>query len=229
MGVSLSVNVSSIYNHYGFSKFLNFAFWHGLFAELESCIPRQKQQKKYSLCDLLFTYLTKLIEHGDNMDDLEKELKNSIEEGKQIINPCAQSFANLLADLDPKEVRQVQKIFARGVSRRSLKKGLIVSADWTLVTVRGKHEGAYICWDHVTNKKVMAYKLHVLFNSTDKQPLFFMLEEKEQTPTQILNSMIEEARKLLDVNRLGLVLYRILDLENKQRWGKAEIFFKFCH
>ena len=207
MGVSLSVNVSSIYNHYGFSKFLNFAFWHGLFAELESCIPRQKQQKKYSLCDLLFTYLTKLIEHGDNMDDLEKELKNSMEEGKQIINPCAQSFANLLADLDPKEVREVQKIFARRVSRRSLKKGLIVSADWTLVTVRGKHEGAYTCWDHVTNKKVMAYKLHVLFNSTDKQPLFFMLEEKDQTPTQILNTMIEETRKLLDVNRLGLVLY----------------------
>jgi hypothetical protein len=207
LGVSLSVNVSRIYNHYGFSKFLNFAFWHGLFAELEACIPRKRQQKKYSLSDLLFTYLTKLVEHGDNMDDLEKELKNGIEEGKHIINPCAQSFADLLADLDPEEVKEVQKLFARRVCRRSLKKGLIASADWTLIPVRGNHEGAYKCWDHVTNKKVMAYKLHVLFNSTDKQPLFFMFEEKDQTPTQILKAMIEETRKLLGVNRLGLVLY----------------------
>jgi hypothetical protein len=207
LGVSLRVNVSSIYNLYGFSKFLNFAFWHGLFAELEACIPRKRQQKKYSICDLLFTYLTKLVEHGENMDDLEKELKNSIEEGKQIINPCAQSFADLLADLEPEEVKEVQKIFARRVCRRSLKKGIIASADWTLIPVRGKHKGAYKCWDHVTNKKVTAYKLHVLFNSTDKQPLFFMFEEKEQTPTQILNAMIEEARRLLGVNRLGLVLY----------------------
>jgi hypothetical protein len=207
LGISLSSNVSQIYNHYGFSKFLNFAFWHGLFALLEACIGRKREQKKYSLIDLLFTYLTKLVEHGNNMDDLEKELKNSIEEGKQIINPCAQSLADLLGDLAPEEVKRVQKILARRVSRSSLKKGLIVSADWTLIPVRGKHKGAYRCWDHVSNKQVMAYKLHVLFNSTDKQPLFFMFEQEDQTPTQVLNAMVKEARKLLGVNRLGLVLY----------------------
>jgi hypothetical protein len=141
------------------------------------------------------------------MDDLEKELKNSVEEGKQIITPCAQSLADLLADLEVEEVKKVQKILARRVSRTSLKKGLIVSADWTLIPVRGKHKGAYKCWDHVNNKQVVAYKLHVLFNSTDKQPLFFMFEEKGQTPTQVLNAMIKEARELLEVNRLGLVLY----------------------
>jgi hypothetical protein len=207
LGVSLSVNVSRIYNHYGFSKFLNFAFWHGLFAQLEACICRERQQKKYSLTDLLFTYLTKLVEHGENMDDLEKELKNSIEEGKQIINPCAQSLRDLLADLNPEELKKVQKILARRVSRRSLKKGLIVSADWTLIPVRGHHKGAYKCWDHVTNKQVMAYKLHVLFNSTDKQPLAFMFEKKGQTPTQVLKALIEETRELLGVSSLGLVLY----------------------
>ena len=206
-GISLSSNVSRIYNHYGFSKFLNFAFWHGLFALLEACIPRKRKQKIYSVTDLLFTYLTKLVEHGDNMDDLEKELKNSKEEGKQIINPCAQSLADLLGDLEPEELKEVQKILARRVSRTSLKKGLIVSADWTLIPVRGKHKGAYKCWDHVNNKQVVAYKLHVLFSSTDKQPLFFMFEEKGQTPTQVLSAMIKEARELLGVNRLGLVLY----------------------
>jgi len=207
LGVSLSVNVSGIYNHYGFSKFLNFAFWHGLFAELEACIARQRQQKKYSLTDLLFTYLSKLVEHGDNMDDLEKELKNSIEGGKQIINPCAQSMRDLLADLGTEELKKVQKILARRVSRKSLKKGLVVSADWTLIPVRGHHKGAYKCWDHVTNKEVMAYKLHVLFNNTDKQPLAFMFEEKGQTPVQALNCLIEETRQLLGVKRLGLVLF----------------------
>ena len=207
LGVSLSANVSGIYNHYGFSKFLNFAFWHGLFAELEACITRQRQQKKYSLTDLLFTYLSKLVEHGDNMDDLEKELKNSMEEGKQIITPCAQSLRDLLADLSCEEMQKVQKILARRVSRNSLKKGIIVSADWTLIPVRGHHKGAYKCWDHVTNKQVMAYKLHVLFNNTDKQPLAFMFEEKGQTPTQVLNALIEETRQLLGVRRLGLVLY----------------------
>lgn len=206
-GVSLSANVSRIYHNYGFSKFLNFAFWHGLFAQLEACLGRERQQKKYSLTNLLCTYLTKLVEHGQNMDDLEKELKNSIEDGKQIINPCAQSLRDLLADLNPQELKKVQKVLARRVSRSSLKKGLIVSADWTLIPVRGHHKGAYKCWDHVTNKQVMAYKLHVLFNSTDKQPLAFIFEEKGQTPTQVLKALIEEARELLGVNRLGLVLY----------------------
>lgn len=207
LGVSLNANISKIYNHYGFSKFLNFAFWHGLFAQVEACIPRKRQQKIYSISDLIFTYLTKLVEHGDNMDDLEKELKNSIEQDKQIINPCAQSFRDLLADLDPDELKAVQKQLARRVSRSSLKKGLIVSADWTLIPVRGHHKGAYKCWDHVTNQEVMAYKLHVLFNSTDKQPIAFMFEEKDQTPTQALKKLIEEARQLLGVNHLGLVLY----------------------
>jgi len=206
-GVSLSSNVSKIYEHYGFGKFLNFVFWHGLLAEIEGCIPRRRQQKKYSVSDLLFTYLTKLIEHGNNMDDLEKELKNSIQEDKQIINPCAQSFRDLLADLEPEELKEVQKKFARRVSRSSLKKGLIVSIDWTLIPVRGHHEGAYKCWDHVTNQQVMAYKLHVLFNSRDKQPLAFMFEEKGQTPTQVLKALIEETRKLLQYRHLGLVLY----------------------
>lgn len=207
LGVSLNANMSKIYNHYGFSKFLNFAFWHGLFAQIEACIPRKRQQKKYSVMELLFTYLTKLVEHGDNMDDLEKELKNSIEQDKQIINPCAQSFRDLLSDLDPEELKAVQKQLARRVSRSSLKRGLIVSADWTLMPVRGHHKGAYKCWDHVTNQEVMAYKLHVLFNSVDKQPLAFIFEEKEQTPTQALKKLIEEARQLLGLNHLGLVLY----------------------
>jgi hypothetical protein len=157
--------------------------------------------------DLLFTYLTKLVEHGDNMDDLEKELKNSIEESKQIINPCAQSFRDLLSDLDVEELKEVQKHLARRVSRSSLKKGMIVSIDWTLIPVRGHHSGAYKCWDHVTNKQVTAYKLHVLFNSRDKQPLAFVFEEKDQTPTQVLKALIEETRQLLGVNHLGLVLY----------------------
>lgn len=206
-GVSLSVNMSRIYNNYGFSKFLNFAFWHGLFAQLEACLGRERQQKKYSLTNLLCTYVTKLVEHGQNMDDLEKGLKNSMEDGKQIIDPCAQSLRDLLEDLSPEELKKVQKILARRVSRHSLKKGLVVSADWTLIPVRGHHKGAYKCWDHVTNKQVMAYKLHVLFNSTDKQPLAFIFEEKDQTPTQVLKALIEEARELLGVNRLGLVLY----------------------
>lgn len=206
-GVSLSSNVSKIYNHYGFGKFLNFCFWHGLFAQIEGCLPRKRQQKKYSVTDLLFTYLTKLIGHGENMDDLEKELKNSIQTDKQIINPCAQSFRDLLGDLDPKELKEVQKKLACRVSRSSLKEGLIVSIDWTLIPVRGHHEGAYKCWDHVTNQQVTAYKLHVLFNSRDKQPLGFMLEEKGQTPTQALKTLIEECRKLLGRNHLGLMLY----------------------
>jgi len=53
----------------------------------------------------------------------------------------------------------------------------------------------------------MAYKLHVLFNNTDKQPLAFMFEEKGQTPVQALNCLIEETRQLLGVKRLGLVLF----------------------
>lgn len=207
LGVSLTSNISQIYNYYGFSKFLNFAFWNGLFAQLQACIPRERQQKIYTLSELLFTYLTKLVEHGDNMDDLEKELKNSMGEGKQIINPCAQSFRDLLADLEPEELKEVQKRLARRVSRKSLKKGIIISADWTLMPVRGKHKGAYKCWDHVKNKQVRAYKLHVLFNSTDKQPLAFMFEEKGQTPTQVLKAMIKETRELLGVSRLGLILY----------------------
>lgn len=207
VGVSLSANVSKIYNHYGFGKFLNFCFWHGLFAQIEACIPRKRKQKKYSVMDLLFTYLTKLVEHGENMDDLEKELKNSIEQSKQIINPCAQSFRDLLSDLDVEELKEVQKHLACRVSRLSLKKGMIVSIDWTLIPVRGHHSGAYKCWDHVTNKQVTAYKLHVLFNSRDKQPLAFVFEEKDQTPTQVLKGLIEQTRQLLGVNHLGLVLY----------------------
>jgi hypothetical protein len=224
LGVSLNVTISKIYNQYGFSKFLNFAFWHGLFAQIEACIPRKRHQKKYRISDLLFTYLTKLVEHGDNMDDLEKELKNSIEQDKQIINPCAQSFRDLLADLEAEELKTVQKQLARRVSRRSLKNGLIVSADWTLVPVRGHHKGAYKCWDHVTNKEVMAYKLHVLYNSTDKQPLAFMFEEKDQTPTQVLKALIEETRQLLAVNRLGLVLYDkgYYNVENMKQLGFTE-------
>ena len=206
-GVSLSSNVSKIYDHYGFGKFLNFVFWHGLFAEIEACIPRKRRQKKYSVPDLLFTYLTKLVEHGDNIDDLEKELKNSIGEDKQIITPCAQSFRDLLADLEHEELKEVQKRLARRVSRTSLKEGLIVSIDWTLIPVRGHHEGAYKCWDHVTNQEVRAYKLHVLFNSRDKQPLAFMFEKKDQTPTQVLKALIEETRELLGQRQLGLVLY----------------------
>ncbi len=95
----------------GFDCFLNYLFWQGTFAYLESALAEPLASNGFKLHDLVVAYCERLAESVHTLDDLASELRNeqwaSMLERR--IAPVSQTFANFLNDLQVECLIQVQE------------------------------------------------------------------------------------------------------------------------
>jgi hypothetical protein len=192
---------------YGFDYFLNYLFWQGIFAYLEAALTEPLAPNGFKLHDLVVAYCERLAESVHTLDDLATELRNEQWAGMfaRRIAPVSQTFANFLAKLQVGSLVQVQEQQVRRAHRH--RKWSSVAIDACILELFGDYEGARGLWDHVTNRKVKGYKLQVIFAVSSGLPIAFCLQEKGDTDADVLDHLLTEARRVLGVKRLNLVMF----------------------
>lgn len=192
---------------YGFDCFLNYLFWQGIFASLESALVEPLAPNGFKLHDLVVAYCERLAESIHTTDDLATELRNERWAGMldRRIAPVSQTFANFLSKLQVGCLVLVQEKQVQRAHRN--RKWFSVAIDACILELFGDYEGARRLWDHVTNQKVQGYKLQVILSVSTGLPLAFCLQEKEDTDADVLNQLLKEARRVLGVKRLNLVMF----------------------
>ena len=195
--------------HYGFDLFLNYLFWQGIFAYLSLTLLKECTPNGYQLRDLLIAYCQRLDEEVHNCDDLAVHVRNQLwanEENRQVIAPSSQTLANFLHKLSTGRLILIQDHLINRAHKN--KKNLVVAIDACILEVFGKkYEGAMYLWDHVENRKVFGYKLHVIYCVTTQLPIAFYLHQPGDTDAQALDLLVKQARLVLGVKQLGLLLF----------------------
>ena len=206
---------------YGFGFFLNYLFWQGVFADLESCLSQPRKPNAYPLREILTAYFQRTDSGIVGLAALSDELNNQLlaqgEAAMTVIAPTSPTFLALLQQFEADKLVLLGKKWTRRALRCHLRvKGrryrALVAIDATLLPLFGHFEGMSKYWDHVAKRAIWAYKLYVIFAVDSRVPLAFCLREKESeddlhTEMAFLDKLVQEARELLGVDRLGYVLF----------------------
>lgn len=215
---------------HGFSAFLTFVFWQGVFAELEAALQEPLAENGYSLRELLAAYLRRFDIQAETAEALGGELRNAYwESGSEVVvAPVSQTLRNFLQKLDPQRVIVLQQRLARRALRGRLRvKGrrtrLIGAVDATLLELFGQFEGQERLFDHTSNQAITGYKLYVLFEVESCQPLAFVLHTPGATTAsgepkgdaEYLVELVEQTKQTLGLDHLGCVLF------DKGFWSQA--------
>lgn len=212
----------AIADAYGFSYFLNYVYWQGLFAAIEAALTKEVKPNAYSTRELMASYLQRLDGGVRTPSALSDELRNDLwahdGQGRAIIAPLGRTFVERLRLVDPDKLI----IFKKRLVRRALRPHLllrgrryrpIVAIDATLLLLRGDFEGKGKFWDHVAKRAIWGYKLYVIIAVESRLPLGFILRTVEegqddpQSEAQFLDQLLAQARELLGVDRLGFILF----------------------
>ena len=216
---------------YGFSYFLNFVYWQGVFAQIERALTTPLKPNGYSLRELLTGYFRRFDTGAATPEALAEELRNQAwrEQDEMGVAPCSQTFRNFLAQLEPDRLIALQEQQARRALRpkcrtKGARTRLAVAVDATLLQLFGKFEGQERLFDHVTQQSILGYKLYVVFELSTRQPLAFVLHDptirradgQPRGDADYLDDLVEKAKTLLGVDHLAYVLF------DKGFWSQAE-------
>ncbi len=218
-------------NAYGFTYFLNFVYWQGVFAQIERALTEPLKPNGYSLRELVACYFRRFDTGATTPEALAEELRNHAwqADDEMAVVPCSQTFRNLLAKLAPDRIITLQEQQARRALRSKCRiKGahtrLAVAVDATLLQLFGKFQGMERLFDHVTQQSILGYKLYVVFELSTRQPLSFVLHDptvrradgQPKGDADYLDDLVEKAKTLLGVDHLAYVLF------DKGFWSQAE-------
>ena len=215
---------------HGFSAFLTFVFWQGVFVELETALAEPLAANGYSLRELVVSYLRRFDRAAATPEALGSELRNAYwEPGSDIVvAPVSQTVRNFLQKLEPDRVL----VLYQHLSRRALRARLQVkgrrtrflgAVDATLLELFGKFEGQEKRFDHVTHQTITGYKLYVLFEVDSRYPLAFVLHTPGATTAsgapkgdaEYLLELVEQTKQVFGLDHLGYVLF------DKGFWSQA--------
>jgi Transposase DDE domain len=214
---------------YGLSYFLNFVFWHGVFAQLEAALHTPLKPNGYSLRELLAAYLRRFDTQAETPEALAEELRAGAwaPASDQSIAPCSQTLRTFLANLNPDQVILVQEALAQRALTVTLtphgRKRLIVAIDATLLSVCGSFAAMAPFFDHVSQHYIQGYKLYVLFEVQSRQPLAFVLHEpgavradgSPKGDADYLADLLAHVKAALGVEQVAFVLF------DKGFWSQA--------
>lgn len=219
---TFDLSLLAIAGAYGFSYFLNYAYWQGLFAAIETALTGEVKPNAYSTRELMASYLQRLDGGVRTPSALSDELRNDLwahdGQGRAIIAPLGRTFVERLRLVDPGRLI----VFQKKLMRRALRPHLrlrghryrpIVAIDATLLLLRGEFEGQGKFWDHVAKRAIWGYKLYVIIGLESKLPLGFILRtvgeegDEPQSEAQFLEGLLAQARELLRVHHLGFILF----------------------
>lgn len=216
---------------YGFSYFLNFVYWQGVFAQIECALTEPLKPNGYSLRELVAGYFRRFDTGTATPEALAEELRNHAwrAEDEVALTPCSQTFRNLLAKLVPDRIIALQEQQARRALRpkcriKGARTRLAVAVDATLLQLFGKFQGQERLFDHVTQQSILGYKLYVVFELSTRQPLAFVLHDptvrradgQPKGDADYLDDLVEKAKHLLGVEHLAYILF------DKGFWSQAE-------
>jgi hypothetical protein len=216
---------------YGFSYFVNFLFWQGIFARLEAALNQELKPNGYSLIELVAAYFRRFDTQATTPEALAEWLHNEAwaPASEQTVAPVSQTLRNFLAKLKPEQVILLFEAQARRALRRQLQaKGrrtrLTVAVDATLLPLFGAFEQAESLFDHVTQRGIQGYKLYVILEVQSRQPLAFVLHEPAATradgepkgDADYLAELVAHVKTALGVDHLAYVLF------DKGFWSQAE-------
>jgi len=219
---TFDLSLLAIADAYGFSYFLNYVYWQGLFAAIEAALTGEVKPNAYSTRQLMASYLQRLDGGVRTPSALSDELRNDLwahdGQGRALIAPSGRTFVERLRLVDPDRLI----VFEKRLVRRALRPHLrlrgrryrpIVAIDATLLLLRGDFEGKGKFWDHVAKRAIWGYKLYVIIALGSRLPLGFILrtvEEGQDDPqgeAQFLDQLLAQARELLGVDHLGFILF----------------------
>jgi len=214
---------------YGFSYFLTFVFWQGLFAQMEAALIAPLKPNGYSLRELLAAYLRRFDTQAETPEALAEELRAGAwaPASDQSIAPCSQTLRTFLANLNPDQVIGVQEALARRALTVTLtphgRTRLIVAIDATLLQLCGSFAAMAPFFDHVSQQYIQGYKLYVLFEVQSRQPLAFVLHEpgalradgSPKGDADYLAELVAHVKAALGVEQLAFVLF------DKGFWSQA--------
>lgn len=218
---TFDLSLLAIADTYGFSYFLNYVYWQGLFAAIEAALTEEIKPNAYSNRELIASYLQCLDGGIRTPSALSDELRNDLwtydGQGRTLIAPLGRTFVERLRLVDPDKLI----LFKKKLVRRALRPHLqlrghryrpIVAIDATLLLLRGDFEGKGKFWDHVAKRTIWGYKLYVIIAVESRLPLGFILRNleegrDEQGEAQFLDKLLAQARALLGVKRLGFILF----------------------
>lgn len=215
---------------HGFSAFLTFVFWQGVFADMESALYEPLADNGYRLRELVVSYLRRFDTAAATPEALSGELRNDywVPGSDVVIAPVSQTMRNFLQKLDPARVMVLHGRCARRALRSRLQvKGrrtrLIGAVDATLLELFGKFEGQEKLFDHVTHQAITGYKLYVLFEVESRYPLAFVLHTPGATTAsgapkgdaEYLLELVEQTKREFGLDHLGYVLF------DKGFWSQA--------
>lgn len=206
---------------YGFGFLLNYLFWQGVFADLEACLSAPRKANAYPLHEILTAYFQRtdsgIVTREALSDELQNQLLAQGDTAMTVIAPTSPTFLALLEQFEADKLILLGQKWTRRALRCHLRvKGrryrALVAIDATLLALFGQFEGRSKYWDHVAKRAIWAYKLYVIFAVDSREPLGFYLREKEsagdpQKEMAFLEHLVQEARGLLGVDRLGYVLF----------------------
>mgnify|MGYP001564942121 CR=1 FL=1 len=215
---------------HGFSAFLTFVFWQGVFSQLEGALQEPLADNGYSLRELLASYLRRFDTTANTPEALSGELRNGYwEPGSEVVvAPVSQTMRNFLQKLAPDRVIALHGRLARRALRARVQvKGrrtrLLGAVDATLLELFGQFEGQEKLFDHVTNQVIKGYKLYVLFEVETRYPLAFVLHTPGATTVtgapkgdaEYLVELIEQVKQEFGLDHFGCVLF------DKGFWSQA--------
>lgn len=197
----------SVGEGYGFDLFLNYLLWQGLFGYLELALLKPLAHNGYQLRDLVIAYCQRLDEVVHTTDDLAAHVRNQLwsRQATERIAPTSQTFINLLLKLGAGRLVLMQDQWVARAHRG--KKKLVVAVDACLLELFGDYEGAGYYWDHVTHQTMYGYKLYVIFSVTTQLPIAFYLHQKGDADADVLDYLVQQAKLVLGVHKLGIVLF----------------------
>ena len=216
---------------YGFSYFVNFLWWQGVFAALEVALTQELKPNGYALRELVAAYFRRFDTQAATPEALAEWLRNEYwaPASEQGVSPVSQTLRHFLAKLNPEQVILLHEKLARRALRRQLRaKGprtrLTVAVDATLLPLFGVFEQAESLFDHVTQRGIQGYKLYVILDVASRQPLAFVLHEPGATrpdgeakgEADYLAYLVEHVKTALGVDHLAYVLF------DKGFWSQAE-------
>jgi hypothetical protein len=216
---------------YGFSYFVNFLWWQGVFAALEGALTQELKPNGYSLRELVAAYFRRFDSQAATPEALAEWLGNEYwaPASEQSVAPVSQTLRNFLAKLQPEQVILLFEAQARRTLRPALQaKGrrtrLTVAVDATLLQLFGEFEDAERLFDHVTQQGIQGYKLYVILDVASRQPLAFVLHEpgamrpdgEPKGDADYLAHLVEHVKTALGVDHLAYVLF------DKGFWSQAE-------
>lgn len=192
---------------YGFDYFLTFVFWQGIFARIEQALSEELKPNGYSVRDLFTAYLARLDEVVKTQDDLESKLRNELwrGSGENVVAPVSQTLINFLLKLDLNKLVVLYEDEVRQAHRG--KKHIVVAIDAVLLELFGQYEGADWHYNDKEDRAIFGYKMHVIFSVTTDQPIAFYLHQEGDKDADVLDDLVQQARTILGVKKLGIVLF----------------------